>query len=354
MKAKWCVGLLAFGFVAMFVGVAAAVTLPNPVIYLKMDGNLTNSGTGGSAYNGAIDRSGTLNDWGDPVYNTAKDGQGICLNPNLVPTGDDIMADGVPFKDVGGRNIAIPYVPANSGTIAMWYNVTSPMYQYISWFNDEVDMANPRSSDAWEGWINEYGGVGARVYGWDSNMVSDLPPAEAIGWHHLAFTWNRHDGTKVDTALYLDGIVTGSVLTNLDWGDPGPTFYIGGNHHNSVANGTFDEVRIYEERLTDEQIAAVKRIPMAGDANIDWTVNVADLTNLLNNYNKTGMAWENGDFNFDGIVNVADLTALLNNYNKTVPAVFAAGTAVPEPSSIVLLATLSAMLGAWVIRRRNR
>ena len=68
----------------MFVDVAAAVTLPAPVIYLKMDGNLTNSGSGGSAYNGAIDRSGALNDWGTPVYSTAKNGQGICLNPNMV------------------------------------------------------------------------------------------------------------------------------------------------------------------------------------------------------------------------------------------------------------------------------
>jgi hypothetical protein len=73
---------------------------------------------------------------------------------------------------------------------------------------------------------------------------------------------------------------------------------------------------------------------------------------LLNNYNKTSMVWTDGDFNGDATVNVADLTLLLNNYNKTFGAV-AASSVVPEPSSLVLLATLSALLGAWVIRRRN-
>jgi hypothetical protein len=97
---------------------------------------------------------------------------------------------------------------------------------------------------------------------------------------------------------------------------------------------------------------------LVGDANLDNTADVADLTNLLNNYNKTGMAWANGDFDGDGTVNVADLTALLNNYNKTNNVNVSGGVAslqaaVPEPSSIVLLATLSGLLGAWVIRRRS-
>jgi hypothetical protein len=61
------------------------------------------------------------------------------------------------------------------------------------------------------------------------------------------------------------------------------------------------------------------------------------------------MAWENGDFTGEGTANVADLTLLLNNYNKTGGAVAAAGTAVPEPLSLVLLAgiALTGLLYWW-------
>jgi fibronectin-binding autotransporter adhesin len=97
-----------------------------------------------------------------------------------------------------------------------------------------------------------------------------------------------------------------------------------------------------------EQKLTIKAI-YAGDADLSGTVNVADLTNLLNNYNKTGMVWANGDFSYDGAVNVADLTLLLNNYNKSIGAGVFAGTTVPEPSSIVLLAglALTALLYCW-------
>jgi hypothetical protein len=98
---------------------------------------------------------------------------------------------------------------------------------------------------------------------------------------------------------------------------------------------------------------AVTGVPMnfflPGDANKSGTVDVADLTLLLNNYNKAGMIWANGDFTGDGAVNVADLTALLNNYNKTSVAGVVAGTPVPEPGSLAMVAgiALTALLYRW-------
>jgi autotransporter-associated beta strand protein len=53
-----------------------------------------------------------------------------------------------------------------------------------------------------------------------------------------------------------------------------------------------------------------------GDANLDGTVNGADLIIVLSNYNQTGMTWAQGDFNGDGTVNGADLIMVLSNYNQ--------------------------------------
>jgi hypothetical protein len=51
-----------------------------------------------------------------------------------------------------------------------------------------------------------------------------------------------------------------------------------------------------------------------GDANLDATVNSADLQVLLSSLNVAG-AWDTGDFTYDGVVNSADLQALLSNLN---------------------------------------
>ena len=71
-----------------------------------------------------------------------------------------------------------------------------------------------------------------------------------------------------------------------------------------------------------------------GDADLDGTVNGADLNTVLSNYNKTGMYWSQGDFNYDGTVNGADLNMVLSNYNQSVSI----GAAVPEPGTLGMLA----------------
>ena len=92
---------------------------------------------------------------------------------------------------------------------------------------------------------------------------------------------------------------------------------------------------------------------LPGDANLDGTVNGADLNTVLSNYNRTVSTdvngWMMGDFDGNGMVNGADLNAVLSNYNQTVGA----GAAVPEPSEVVLLACgLAALFGyAWKRRR---
>jgi MYXO-CTERM domain-containing protein len=59
---------------------------------------------------------------------------------------------------------------------------------------------------------------------------------------------------------------------------------------------------------------------LAGDTNLDGTVNFNDFSILQNNYNKTGQDWSDGDFNHDGTVNFNDFSMLQNNYNQSVNA----------------------------------
>jgi hypothetical protein len=92
------------------------------------------------------------------------------------------------------------------------------------------------------------------------------------------------------------------------------------------------------------------------------------------------MTWSQGDFNYDGIVNFADLNKVLTNYHRSGPLsinnlpalayqslasdsqamqllghdgiAISGATTVPEPSGLVLLASLLAVAGVW--RRLGR
>ncbi len=70
---------------------------------------------------------------------------------------------------------------------------------------------------------------------------------------------------------------------------------------------------------------------LPGDANLDGTVDVLDLSILATGYGGTN-TWKGGDFNADQDVDVLDLSILATNYGQSSSA-----TAVPEPASLVLL-----------------
>ena len=95
------------------------------------------------------------------------------------------------------------------------------------------------------------------------------------------------------------------------------------------------------------------RPSLPGDANLDGKVDINDLTKVLTSYNQsTGMNWGTGDFNNDGKVDINDLTIVLTHYNQSLGSSAAGMAAVPEPSSLALLAVLLAAV-AGVIRRRR-
>jgi probable HAF family extracellular repeat protein len=92
---------------------------------------------------------------------------------------------------------------------------------------------------------------------------------------------------------------------------------------------------------------------MLGDANLDGTVDIADLSILLTNFDKTGLAWADGDFNGDGTVDISDLSNMLTNYDHTAGVSAAGVKAVPEPSSLLLVGAIAIGLSTYAWRRRR-
>jgi hypothetical protein len=95
------------------------------------------------------------------------------------------------------------------------------------------------------------------------------------------------------------------------------------------------------ETAADTRIVAGAKI--SGDADLNSTVNGADLNIVLSNYNQTGVGWAQGDFDDNGTVNGADLNVVLSNYNQSVSL----GAAVPEPSTLGMLALGAVGVLAW-------
>jgi hypothetical protein len=94
------------------------------------------------------------------------------------------------------------------------------------------------------------------------------------------------------------------------------------------------------------------RPALAGDANLDGTVNISDLSKVLTNYDKTGMSWADGNFNDDTTVNISDLSNVLTNYDHTATTAASGITTVPEPSTFAL--TMAASVGLWAWFRNSR
>jgi hypothetical protein len=89
-------------------------------------------------------------------------------------------------------------------------------------------------------------------------------------------------------------------------------------------------------------------VSIPGDANRNNTVDDLDASILGANWQTlAGAAWEQGDFNADGKVDDRDAAILAAHWLATWPA----EAAVPEPSTLVLLAAGTAAL--WLRRRKT-
>ncbi len=81
---------------------------------------------------------------------------------------------------------------------------------------------------------------------------------------------------------------------------------------------------------------------LLGDANIDGTIDLTDLSTLLNNFGATTPAWTSGNFDNAPTIDLTDLSDVLNNFgavniNPSPTSTLAAPSSVPEPAPLALL-----------------
>jgi MYXO-CTERM domain-containing protein len=185
---------------------------------------------------------------------------------------------------------------------------------------------------------------------WNPGRVHLFVPVANVG--DLAISGNGivdvNGALKINYASPLNDPIT-AVVTYLKNGYNGGAWTgTSGIVSYSAANGQGGPVLSvgYADGNTDNGTPAgtdqiVIQYTMAGDANLDGSVNSADLLAVIQNFNKTGTDWAHGNFTFitsGPSTTSADLLYVVQNFNRTLPPALS-----PPP------ADLAATLGGTTI-----
>ncbi|MBN1908267.1 MAG: PEP-CTERM sorting domain-containing protein [Pirellulales bacterium] len=312
--------------------------------HYSFDGDTT------SVTNNAPDYSlyfaGTLNGDAHIVYDAERDSDVLALD------GIDSNADCDGVK-IDETLMALELYWNNAATIAAWIWTEHPNYPHQGIFS-QGPMANiyfgvrPPS----EGGFLTNGG-GAVVNSLDE---SELPGGTYLGmWTHVAVVM---DDTM--SYFYVNGLPFGEADRGVAIPTPQGIAVVGfeqGLDWRWTFDGFLDDVRIYNNALTAEEIAELAGLvtdPPPGDATRDGVVNKYDAQRLAANWLISGteedpLTWDQGDFNGDNVVDDLDASIMAANWLFGTEAV-----GVPEPSLIVLLAGGAFLLALARCRRPVR
>jgi autotransporter-associated beta strand protein len=214
------------------------------------------------------------------------------------------------------------------------------------------------------------GGGGLKITSASPSMaVLNTTKTNVNGFLVLDYSANTANETSLVTQVVTD--------LHIAYNGGSGSFQSGHGYQIYSTSATATQGLGWVDNATTHQVTVMPAL--YGDCNLDGVVNFSDLNKVLTNYNLTNMTWSQGDCNYDGVVNFADLNKVLTNYNLTGPLninnlpVFAFDSLeadsqamqllakdgitlsqpVPEPSSLVMLASLLTMAGVWGFRRRR-
>ncbi len=198
-----------------------------PVVHLALDGATTNSGTGGARYGATLH--------GSPAWTNGWNNRGQAL-----------ALDGV------DDYLSVPYRLPASGSVALWYYVPGPWYNYNSLLDNAAD------ANHYECWIDNAGTLTFRPAGntWTQRAYYSLGSG-SNRWHHIVGTWDTRSSNMV---LYVNGVERSRAVntTGVAWPAAGTNFFVGGgNSGNTPARGVASDIQIFETPLSSNRVAAL-------------------------------------------------------------------------------------------------
>ena len=195
-----------------------------PVVHLALDGTVTNSGTGGARYDAALS--------GGPVWTNGWNNKGQALA--LYRTND--LA-------------SVLYRMPASGSVALWYYVPGPWYNYNEVFDNSGDKDN------YECWIDNSGKLYFRPTA--ASTASYSLGSGSNRWYHIVGTW---DALSSNVVLYVNGVERGRGVNTSGsaWPVAGSNLLIGGgNAGNTNGTGIASDVQIFETPLSSNRVTEV-------------------------------------------------------------------------------------------------
>lgn len=196
---------------------------------------------------------------------------------------------------------------------------------------------------------------GESIFGWETTID--------VGGGNMRAVGLQTDGNEVFSAFGSRVFNTGGPKNYLTIVTDGPNTSVSGSLTTTLAwlgSQTGNAGLLIQSSSAVNVSGSKSATAHTADANLDGRTNIDDLVLLAGNFNNPA-TWAGGNFNGDAIANIDDLVLLAGAFNTgsgippgvTPPgagAGLSAGGAVPEPSSLALLA-LGGLLAAGRRRR---
>ncbi|WP_425400145.1 LamG-like jellyroll fold domain-containing protein [Aeoliella sp.] len=241
-------------------------------------------------------------------------------------------------------------------TVSAWYNLdtvpsspTGRFFVYEGSTDYDISYGLRSYSD-----VDGFADTQTFTNGLGSILYADAHTAGQ--WQHVAHTYESVGGvTTIRT--YIDGTEVDSPLEGSTTSLVSEAINIGNARNTALTrgfDGKLDEIAFWDAALPAESIISIYNTGLSGlaipEPRDPSTYIVQDFYDISDNLSQGVTLGTNGDLNVDGVVNFADFRQWRDNAPASVLA--AAGFAVPEPSTVVLLGGVLAVLGLRNIRCR--